>query len=65
MAHIVFFRYTSQHPDFAQLSPPFDKPLLNFVWFLLLLLERLVSFFTSIHVILLFLGFRWDNLFND
>ena len=46
MAHVVFFRYTSQHPEFAKLSPPFDKPLLNFVWFLLLVIERWV--FTSV-----------------
>ncbi|XP_074647420.1 Golgi to ER traffic protein 4 homolog [Tubulanus polymorphus] len=33
-AHIVFFNYTSKHPQLEK-GPPFLKPLLNFIWFLL------------------------------
>ncbi|CAH3020445.1 unnamed protein product [Porites evermanni] len=39
-ANVVFFKYTAQHPDFSGLGPPYQKPLLNFVWFLLLVIER-------------------------
>lgn len=39
-ANIVFFKYTAQHPDFSGIGPPYQKPLLNFVWFLLLVIER-------------------------
>lgn len=39
-ANTVFFKYTAQHPDFSGLGPPYQKPLLNFVWFLLLVIER-------------------------
>ena len=41
-ANVVFFKYTAQHPDFSGLGPPYQKPLLNFVWFLLLVIERFV-----------------------
>jgi len=39
-ANVVFFKYTAQHPDFSGLGPPYQKPLLNFLWFLLLVIER-------------------------
>ncbi|XP_020605518.1 Golgi to ER traffic protein 4 homolog [Orbicella faveolata] len=39
-ANLVFFKYTAQHPDFSGTGPPYQKPLLNFVWFLLLVIER-------------------------
>ncbi|RMX41468.1 hypothetical protein pdam_00021717 [Pocillopora damicornis] len=39
-ANLVFFKYTAQHPDFSGIGPPYQKPLLNFVWFLLLVIER-------------------------
>ncbi|XP_015759851.1 PREDICTED: Golgi to ER traffic protein 4 homolog [Acropora digitifera] len=40
-ANTVFSKYTAQHPDFSGLGgPPYQKPLLNFVWFLLLVIER-------------------------
>ncbi|XP_068760718.1 Golgi to ER traffic protein 4 homolog [Montipora capricornis] len=39
-ANTVFSKYTAQHPDFSGLGPPYQKPLLNFVWFLLLAIER-------------------------
>ena len=41
-ANLVFFKYTAQHPDFSGTGPPYQKPLLNFVWFLLLVIERFV-----------------------
>ncbi|KXJ14956.1 Golgi to ER traffic protein 4 homolog [Exaiptasia diaphana] len=39
-ASIVFFEYTNLHPDFTGKKPPFPKPLLNFVWLLLLAIQR-------------------------
>jgi len=38
-AHTVFVTYTQQHPG-VEKGPPYMKPLLNFIWFLLLALER-------------------------
>ncbi|KAJ8318901.1 hypothetical protein KUTeg_003992 [Tegillarca granosa] len=37
-AQVVFNTYTKNHPDVED-GPPFYKPLLNFIWFLLLALE--------------------------
>ncbi|CAH1795261.1 unnamed protein product [Owenia fusiformis] len=37
-ASVVFFSYTKRHPAVED-GPPFDKPLLNFCWFLLLAIE--------------------------
>ncbi|KAK3579538.1 hypothetical protein CHS0354_028370 [Potamilus streckersoni] len=37
-AHVVFLSYTKDHPD-VENGPPFLKPLLNFIWFLLIALE--------------------------
>ncbi|KAL4240916.1 Golgi to ER traffic protein 4 [Mactra antiquata] len=37
-AHVVFVSYTKQHPDVEE-GPPYYRPLLNFIWFLLLALE--------------------------
>ncbi|EDO48391.1 predicted protein [Nematostella vectensis] len=37
-ASIVFFKFTNKHPDFS--GPPFQQPLLNFVWLLLMAIER-------------------------
>ncbi|XP_046361245.1 Golgi to ER traffic protein 4 homolog [Haliotis rufescens] len=37
-AHAVFTAYTTNHPHLEK-GPPFVKPLLNFLWFLLLALE--------------------------
>lgn len=45
-ANVVFMKYTKEHPDLKE-DPPFFKPLLNFIWFLLLALETgKVSVFT-------------------
>ncbi|XP_070580520.1 Golgi to ER traffic protein 4 homolog [Ptychodera flava] len=37
-ASVVFYTYTEKHPD-IETGPPFMKPLLNFVWFLLLAIQ--------------------------
>ncbi|XP_077980529.1 Golgi to ER traffic protein 4 homolog [Glandiceps talaboti] len=37
-ASVVFYAYTEQHPDIEK-GPPFIKPLLNFIWFLLLAVQ--------------------------
>ncbi|XP_028395241.1 Golgi to ER traffic protein 4 homolog [Dendronephthya gigantea] len=39
-AHCVFVRYTGHHPDFSGIGPPFEKPLLNFLWILLIIIDR-------------------------
>ncbi|KAK3754427.1 hypothetical protein QZH41_009211, partial [Actinostola sp. cb2023] len=39
-ASIVFFKYTNLHPDLSCKQPPFPKPLLNFLWLLLMAIER-------------------------
>ena len=37
-ANIVFVTYTREHPA-VETGPPYMKPLLNFIWLLLLALE--------------------------
>lgn len=47
-AHETFTNYTTQHPGITTLRPPFYLPLLNFIWFLLEVIEtgKLVAFNT-------------------
>ncbi|CAB4027363.1 Golgi to ER traffic 4 homolog [Paramuricea clavata] len=39
-AHCVFVQYTDHHPDFSGQGPPFEKPLLNFLWILLIIIDK-------------------------
>jgi len=38
----VFASYTTQHPNIKKTGPPYILPLLNFIWFLLEAVERLM-----------------------
>jgi hypothetical protein len=44
MADHTFYAYTSRHPSINSPNPPFLLPLLNFLWFLLLAIDRYVSY---------------------
>ena len=39
-AHCVFVQYTTHHPEYTGRGPPFEKPLLNFLWILLIIIDR-------------------------
>ncbi|KAL1452911.1 hypothetical protein WDU94_007095 [Cyamophila willieti] len=47
-AHQTFENYTSKHPNIRTSGPPYYLPLLNFIWFLLKVIEtgKLVAFNT-------------------
>jgi hypothetical protein len=39
-ANIVFRHYIKIHPNIEKKEPPFQWPLINFIWFLLLAIEE-------------------------
>lgn len=57
MADQTFHAYTSRHPSINSPNPPFLLPLLNFLWFLLLAIDRYV-FQTTLN------RFQTDALFS-
>jgi hypothetical protein len=50
MANQTFISYTSKHPDIKSPNPPFLLPLLNFLWFLLLAIDRYLKTFFYIYI---------------
>ena len=48
----VFDYYTTQHPNIKKTGPPYILPLLNFIWFLLKVIERcsLVYYYSYINM---------------
>jgi len=50
MANKTFHAYTSKHPSINCPNPPFILPLLNFLWFLLLAVDRYDTLFNYVHI---------------
>jgi golgi to ER traffic protein 4 len=53
LADNTFHAYTSKHPNISKTNPPFSLPLLNFIWFLLVAIDRYLSIISILYSILL------------